>query len=146
MSKDSIRLHFDIPGDDFTIAGEASSGVKKMLNQLGVDPSVVKKTAVAMYEAEINAVIHAGGGVADVEIDGEKIVVTIRDEGPGIPDVELAMQEGYSTAPDNVREMGFGAGMGLPNMKRYADELKIETEVGKGTTVVIVVNIKRHEC
>ncbi len=93
-------------------------------------------------EAEINAVIHANGGISEVEIDSEKIVVKIKDTGPGIPDLELAMQEGWSTASDNIREMGFGAGMGLPNMKRYADKLDIETEVGKGTTVSIVVYLK----
>lgn len=114
LSDNSIKLHYNIPSNDFTHAGEASSNVKKMLTQLGISPSVIKRTAIAMYEAEINAVIHANGGIADIEIDHEKIVVKIRDDGPGIPDLELAMQEGYSTAPDIVREMGFGAGMGLP--------------------------------
>lgn len=139
MNNNVIRLHYVIPANDFTFAGEASSNVKKMLNQLGISPQIVKKTAIAMYEAEINAVIHASGGMADVEIDQERIQVRIRDEGPGIPDLELAMQEGYSTASDNIREMGFGAGMGLPNMKRYADKLEIETEVGRGTMVTITV-------
>lgn len=134
-----IRLHYDIPADDFTCAGEASSEVKKKLSQLGISPVLVKKTAISMYEAEINAVIHASGGAADIEIDSGKIVVRISDKGPGIPDVGLAMQEGWSTAPDNIRELGFGAGMGLPNMKRYSDRLDIETEVGKGTTVIITV-------
>lgn len=142
MSGGMIKLHYDIPADDFTIAGEASSGVRKKLSQLGISPPLVKKTAVAMYEAEINAVIHANGGEADVEIDSEKIVVRIRDRGPGIPDLELAMQEGWSTASDNIRELGFGAGMGLPNMKRYSDRLDIETEVGRGTTVTITVYLK----
>lgn len=142
MSSGLIRLHYDISAKDFSLAGEASSSVKKMLVQLGVDPAVVKKTAIAMYEAEINAVIHANGGASDVEIDSEKILVRITDAGPGIPDLELAMQEGWSTATDSIREMGFGAGMGLPNMKRYADKLNIETEVGKGTTVTITVNLK----
>ncbi len=141
MSEKSVRLHFIIPGNDFTYAGEASSTVKKMLGQLGVNPQAIKKTAVSMYEAEINAVIHANGGQADVEIDQNRITVVIEDDGPGIPDIDLAMQEGYSTAPDAVREMGFGAGMGLPNMKRYADALTIESEVGKGTKVTIVVNM-----
>ncbi|HHW49202.1 MAG TPA: anti-sigma regulatory factor [Clostridiaceae bacterium] len=141
MDINSIRLHYEIPGDDFTIAGEASSNVKKMLNQLGIAPDIVKKTSIAMYEAEINAVIHAGGGEANIEITGEKITIVIKDNGPGIPDVELAMQEGYSTASDYVRELGFGAGMGLPNIKRYSDKLDIQTEVGKGTVVTIVVNI-----
>jgi serine/threonine-protein kinase RsbT len=143
LSENSIKLHFDIPANDFTIAGEASSSVKKMLNQLGIRPADIKKTAISMYEAEINAVIHANGGKADVEIDEEKIVVRIQDDGPGISDIELAMQEGYSTATDKIREMGFGAGMGLPNMKRYADKLEIDTELGKGTTVTIVVYIRR---
>ncbi|MFZ5990131.1 MAG: ATP-binding protein [Bacillota bacterium] len=134
-----IRQHFVIPADDFTTAGEASSSVKKILIQLGVKPQVVKKTAVSMYEAEINAVIHARGGSADVEIHRDKILIRIQDEGPGIPDLELAMQEGYSTAPDDIRELGFGAGMGLPNMRRYADKLEIKTEVGKGTAVEITV-------
>ena len=137
-----VKLHYDISPDDFSLAGEASSSVRKKLVQLGVDPVLVKKTAIAMYEAEINAVIHANGGVSDVEIDSEKIVVKIKDTGPGIPDLELAMQEGWSTATDSIREMGFGAGMGLPNMKRYADKLEIETEVGKGTTVSIVIYLK----
>jgi len=139
LSENEIRLHFNIPADDFISAGEASSSVKKTLNHLGVAPQVVKKTAIAMYEAEINAMIHAGGGLADICIDEDKIVVVIRDQGPGIPDLDLAMQEGYSTAPDTIREMGFGAGMGLPNMKRYADKLDIKSEVGKGTEVSIIV-------
>lgn len=98
-----------------------------------------------MYEAELNAVIHANGGVAEVEIDRHKVFIRIKDEGPGIPDLELAMQEGYTTAPDSIREMGFGAGMGLPNMKRYADKLEITTEVGKGTVVEITVFLTDNE-
>ncbi|MCX8128507.1 MAG: ATP-binding protein [Clostridia bacterium] len=141
MSEDRIYLHYTIPADDFTIAGEASSNVKKTLNQLGINPLTIKKAAIAMYEAEINAVIHAGGGIAEVEIGADKITIVFKDEGPGIVDVELAMQEGYSTASDKIREMGFGAGLGLPNIKRYSDYLNIETEVGKGTKVTIVVNI-----
>ena len=137
-----MKLHYAIPANDLTCAGEASSNVKKVLVQLGVDPVLIKKTAISMYEAEINAVIHAGGGEANIEIDNEKITVRISDRGPGIPDVELAMQEGYSTASDDVREMGFGAGMGLPNIKRYADVMKVETEVGKGTTLTITVYLK----
>mgnify|MGYP001437000999 CR=1 FL=1 len=139
LSDSIIRQNYVIPADDFSLAGEASSSVKKMLNQLGVNPQKVKKVAIAMYEAEINAVIHAGGGTADVEIGKGRVLVRINDEGPGIPDIELAMQEGYSTAPDSVRELGFGAGMGLPNIKRYADRLDIKSEVGKGTSVEITV-------
>ncbi|MEN6315028.1 MAG: ATP-binding protein [Clostridiaceae bacterium] len=141
MSSSSMKLHYEIPSKDLTCAGEASSNVKKLLVQLGINPTLIKKTAVSMYEAEINAVIHGNGGAADIEIDNEKIMVRISDKGPGIPDLELAMQEGYSTASDEVREMGFGAGMGLPNMKRYADKLHIDTEVGKGTTVTIIVHL-----
>ncbi len=139
LSDNIIRQYYVIPSDDFSLAGEASSSVKKILNQLGVNPQTVKKVSIAMYEAEINAVIHARGGTADVEIGKGKVLVRINDEGPGIPDLDLAMQEGYSTAPDSVRELGFGAGMGLPNIKRYADKLDIKTEVGKGTSVEITV-------
>jgi serine/threonine-protein kinase RsbT len=141
LSSNTINLCYDIPGNDFALAGEASSNVKKMLTQLGVNPAVIKKASIAMYEAEINAVIHANGGQAEVEIDSNKVKITIKDAGPGIPDIELAMQEGYSTAPDAIREMGFGAGMGLPNIKRYADIFEIETKVGKGTTLRIEVRL-----
>lgn len=135
-----IKLRYDIPANDFITAGEASSNVKKKLSQIGLSAGIIKKAAISMYEAEINAVIHGNGGYADVEIFSDRVVINIVDTGPGIPNLELAMKEGYSTAPDNIREMGFGAGMGLPNMKRYADQLEIFTEVGKGTRVVITVN------
>jgi serine/threonine-protein kinase RsbT len=137
-----IKQSYDIPANDLSAAGEASSSVKKMLNQLGIPPQLTKKVSIAMYEAEINAVIHACGGTAEVEIDRQKVIVRIQDVGPGIPDIDLAMKEGYSTAPDSVREMGFGAGMGLPNMKRYADNLEIKTEVGVGTCIIITVFIR----
>lgn len=137
-------MSFDILPNDMISAGEASSSMKKMLNQLGVNPQTVKKAAIAMYEAEINAVIHGGGGSAHIAIDRGKIQIIIKDEGPGIADIELAMQEGYSTASDLIREMGFGAGMGLPNMKRYADELKIDSELGKGTSVTITVYLNQQ--
>jgi serine/threonine-protein kinase RsbT len=140
LSEGNIELHYDLNADDFAFAGEASSCVKKKLVQLGLSPNIIKKVAVSMYEAEINAVIHAKGGRAEVEIDQNKVVIKIIDEGPEIPDIELAMQEGYSTATDDIREMGFGAGMGLPNIKRYADKLDIKSEIGKGTTVTILVN------
>lgn len=140
-----LKLHYNIPANDLTCAGEASSNVKKLLVQLGINPVFIKKAAVSMYEAEINAVIHGGGGSAHVEIDHEKVKIYICDKGPGIPNLELAMQEGYSTASDAIREMGFGAGMGLPNIKRYADTLEIQTEVGKGTTLIIIVYFDRIE-
>jgi anti-sigma regulatory factor (Ser/Thr protein kinase) len=137
-----IIREFEIPANDFIVAGEASSSVRKLLNQMGVAPPIVKRASVAMYEAEINAVIHGHGGTAYVEIDRDKVAVRIKDEGPGIPDLELAMQEGWSTAPDSIREMGFGAGMGLPNIKKHADEFQVDTEPGRGTTVHILVRLR----
>lgn len=134
-----LTMNFQVPGDDFTRAGEASGLVKRKLKKLGFNSDVVRKVAIAMYEGEINMVIHAGGGEADVEISTQKIVVTLTDHGPGIPNVELAMKEGWSTAPDNVRNLGFGAGMGLPNIKKYSDDLQIQTELGSGTTLIITV-------
>lgn len=141
MSEGTIKMSFDILQDDMISAGTASSSMKKMLNQLGVNPLIVKKAAISMYEAEINAVIHGGGGSAHIAIDKEKIQIVIKDEGPGIPDLNLAMQAGYSTASDKIKAMGFGAGMGLPNIKRYSDELIIDSTVGRGTSVTIVVNL-----
>ena len=141
MANDTIKLELEVPGDDFTRAGEASSTVKGMLKKLGFSPNVVRKVAIAMYEGEINMVIHGGGGQITVEISPESgVSMSLVDHGPGIPDIELAMQEGWSTAPDSVRNLGFGAGMGLPNMKKYSDEMEILSEVGVGTTV----NMKVH--
>lgn len=139
MENGMIVREYVIPANDFVVAGEASSNVRKLLTQMGVSPPIVKRTSIAMYEAEINAVIHGHGGIAHVEIDGGKVYIRISDQGPGIPDISLAMQEGWSTAPDSIREMGFGAGMGLPNIKRHSDRFEIETEVGNGTTVHITV-------
>ena len=138
---DAVHLTYIISPDDFTRAGEASSDVKKKLKQLGISPEAVRKTAIAMYEGEINMVIHAKGGQIDVDITPEKIIMVLDDVGPGIPDVELAMQAGYSTAPDEVRSLGFGAGMGLPNMKKYTDEMDIQTQIGVGTKITMVVKI-----
>lgn len=136
---DVMKLHYDVNGDDFTRAGETSSKVKKTLNQLGFNPAVVRKVAIAMYEAEINMVIHANGGTIDVDISPEEVVIVMEDTGPGIPDIEKAMQEGFSTADHNVRELGFGAGMGLPNIKKYSDQMDIDTEVGRGTRLRLVI-------
>lgn len=136
---EAVRLNFRIHGDDFVHAGEASSGMKKALARLGVDPVVVKRAAVAMYEAEINAVIHAGGGEASIEIYPGYVRIQVTDRGPGIADVDQAMQAGWSTASDSAREMGFGAGMGLPNIRRNVDEMSIDTELGRGTTVTLVL-------
>jgi serine/threonine-protein kinase RsbT len=134
-----LKLHFEVPGDDFTRAGEASGEVKRKLKRLGFPPDVIRRVTIAIYESEINMVIHAGGGVADVEILPDRITAVLTDNGPGIPDIEKAMQEGWSTAPDNIRSLGFGAGMGLPNIKKYSDILDIDTVVGKGTTLTITV-------
>ncbi len=137
----SIKLHYDISGDNFTSAGEASTALKRELKKLGLPQEFIRKVTIAMYEGEINLVIHGGGGIADVEIDDEKIYIVLCDHGPGIKDVKLAMQEGYSTANDDVRSLGFGAGMGLPNMKKYTDNLKVDSTVGVGTTVKMTILI-----
>ena len=136
-----IRLQYDVSPDDFSRAGEASSDVKNKLKQLGITPLVIRKVAIALYEGEINMVIHAKGGRITVEVSPETIQMVLADVGPGIPDIELAMKEGYSTAPDEIMSIGFGAGMGLSNMKKYTDEMKIETELGVGTTITMVVYV-----
>ncbi len=138
---DMITFHYRISPDDFTRAGEASSDVKSKLKKMGVTPEAVRKVAIAMHEGEINMVIHAQGGEITVNITTDRIEMILADVGPGIPDVGLAMQAGYSTAPDAVRSLGFGAGMGLPNMKKYSDEMEIDTVIGKGTTIRMMVNI-----
>lgn len=139
-----IKLNYDVPGDDFTRAGEASTRVKRRLRKLGYNLDAIRKIAIAMYEAEINMVIHANGGKIEVEIHPNRVDVTLVDQGPGIPDVEKAMEAGYSTAPDNVRTLGFGAGMGLPNIKKYTDEMRIDTELGKGTTIFLSVHVENE--
>ena len=132
-----MDFKFDVEGGNFTKAGYASSEVKKILKQLNVDPRITKRIVVALFEGEVNVVAHAHHGRITINIDTQKIEICIEDEGPGIPDIDMAMKEGYSTASSKVREMGFGAGMGLPNMKRNADELVITSTVGKGTTVTM---------
>ena len=139
--EDAIVLTYDISADDFTRAGVASRDVKRKLKQMGVDPEAIRKVAIAMYEGEINMVIHASGGLITVEITPQQIKMVLADVGPGIPDVELAMQAGYSTAPDEIRSLGFGAGMGLPNMKKYSDNMEIDTKLGEGTTITMTVKI-----
>jgi len=130
-----IKLRYDIEGGNFNRAGNASSNVKKVLKQLNIDQKLIKKIVVALYEAEVNVVAHAYEGVLEVEISPSQIELVLRDKGPGIPNVEEAMKEGFSTASQKVREMGFGAGMGLPNIKKNIDLLEIETTVGVGTTL-----------
>ena len=137
---DIIKLTYNISAEDFTRAGEASSDVKSKLKKMGISPDAVRKVSIAIYEGEINMVIHADGGKIDVEISPKDITMILADKGPGIKDIEQAMQAGFSTAPDKVRSLGFGAGMGLPNMKKYSDDMKIETEIGVGTTVTMKVN------
>jgi anti-sigma regulatory factor (Ser/Thr protein kinase) len=136
-----VKLRFDVGDEDFSLVGRASSELKRVLARLGIRPDLIRRASIAMYEGEINMVIHAGGGVIEAEIEKERIVMTLCDTGPGIPDIPLAMTEGWSTAPDRYRELGFGAGMGLPNMKRNCDEFEIESEVGKGTRVRMAINI-----
>ena len=135
-----IKKYF-LSGEDFSLAGEASSNFKGILKKLGIDAMVIRRVAIAMYEAEINTIVHGKGGECDAEISGGKITLVFRDNGPGIENVDLAMQEGYSTATDEIRELGFGAGMGLPNIKRYTDDMQIETQPGKGTKLTLTVNL-----
>ena len=135
-----IVLNYNVDGNDYHSAGEASSNVKKKLKQIGINPEAIRRSVIAMYEGEINMVIHANGGTATVEITPQKIHIILADNGPGIADISLAMKEGYSTASEEARNLGFGAGMGLPNIKKYTDEFEIETEVGKGTTLKMTIN------
>jgi anti-sigma regulatory factor (Ser/Thr protein kinase) len=139
---DKLIFHFDVQGSDFTSAGQASVQVKKNLRQLGLDTEIIRRVSIAMYEGEINMVIHAGGGVADVAVCEEYIEIILEDKGPGIKDIDQAMQAGYSTAPDSIRSLGFGAGMGLPNMKKNSDDMTIESTVGVGTRIIMKIMCK----
>ena len=138
---DIITMTYQVEGGDLSRAGEASSAVKQSLRKLGLDPAVIRRVSVCMYEGEINMVIHANGGTARVDVGLDDITITLTDRGPGIPDIEQAMQAGWTTAADSVRNLGFGAGMGLPNMKKYSDEMTVESVLGVGTTVTMVVRI-----
>ena len=139
MSEELV-FRFVVDGKDFTSAGQASVQVKKNLRQLGLSAELIKRVSVAMYEGEINMVIHAGGGIAEVRVSESCVEIILEDEGPGIKDIDLAMQEGYSTASDTIRSLGFGAGMGLPNMRKYTDSMEIFSTVGVGTKIVMRVN------
>ncbi len=141
MENSLMTLKYHVSPTDFTRAGEASSDVKNKLKKLGVPPEIIRKVAIAMYEGEINMVIHANGGDISVDIPPDTIHMELKDVGPGIVDIDKAMQAGYSTAPDAVRSLGFGAGMGLPNMKKNSDTMDIQTILGKGTTVTMTVNM-----
>ncbi len=136
---DNLIFRFDVSGNDFTSAGQASVQVKKNLRQLGLNPEIIRRVSIAMYEGEINMVIHAGGGTAEVIVTEEYIEIVLQDSGPGIKDIEQAMQAGYSTASDNIRSLGFGAGMGLPNMKKNTDYMDIKSTIGVGTCITMRV-------
>ena len=136
---ENLIFRFDVEGNDFTSAGQASVQVKKNLRQLGFDAEIIRRVSIAMYEGEINMVIHAGGGVAEVIVTEEYIEIILADKGPGIKDINQAMQAGFSTATEQIRSLGFGAGMGLPNMKKHTDTMEITTEVGVGTRIVMRV-------
>ncbi len=136
-----LNFHFEVDGNDFKSAGHASFLMKKNLRQLGFPPEIIRRVSIAMYEGEINMVIHARGGTADVNVYEDGIEIILADKGPGIKNIEQAMQEGFSTATDNIRSLGFGAGMGLPNMKRYTDYMNIDSTVGVGTTITMKVNL-----
>ena len=138
---EELIFRFDVDGDDFTSAGQASVKVKNNLRQLGISPEIIKKVSVAMYEGEINMVIHAGGGVAEVKVCEDYIEIILEDKGPGIKDINQAMQEGFSTATETIRSLGFGAGMGLPNMKKHSDSMVIDSTVGVGTKITMRVNM-----
>lgn len=139
---DNIKYVFEVEKDDFERAGEASSKIKKILRQLGLDSSIIRRVSIAAYEAEINLAIHSNGGSLGIEIDPETVTIYANDKGPGIENIDLAMKEGYSTATEKVREMGFGAGMGLPNMKKCADDFSIYSTLGQGTTIVMKMYMK----
>lgn len=143
-----LEWDYDIEGRNFRTAGQIASAVKSILKELGYDPQFVRRVAIASYEAEMNVVCYAERGNLDLTISPEKLAIVVRDKGPGIPDIELAMQEGYSTASTEIREMGFGAGMGLPNIKKNVDELNITSTVGKGTTLEMILNspMSPNEC
>lgn len=134
-----LSLEYVVSGEDFARAGEASSKVKNILKRVGYASDCIRRVAIAMYEGEINMVIHGGGGVAYVEVYPDRVEISLVDHGPGIADIEQAMQAGWSTAPEDVRCLGFGAGMGLPNIKKYTDEMRIDSEVGKGTTLYMMI-------
>ncbi len=139
---DNIKYVFEVEKDDFERAGEASSQIKKILRQLGLDSSIIRRVSIAAYEAEMNLVIHSNGGSISIEIDPKTVIIYANDKGPGIENVDLAMKEGYSTASEKIREMGFGAGMGLPNMKKCADSFNINSILGRGTTIVMKMYMK----
>ncbi len=137
VENNSIKLKYEVMQNDALRAGEASSKIKKILKQLGINSKIIRRIAIATYEAEMNIVIHSYGGEITATINSNEIMIIAKDTGPGIEDIDLAMQEGYSTAPEDAREMGFGAGMGLPNIKKCSDVFKITSKIGEGTELYI---------
>ncbi|MBU2431986.1 MAG: CBS domain-containing protein, partial [Proteobacteria bacterium] len=143
--KTTLSFEYHVPGNDFKRAGEAASSLKKTLNRLGIHPKILRRIAVATYEAEMNMVIYARGGELTASVETDQVRVEAADKGPGIPDIEKAFEPGFSTAPEWVRELGFGAGMGLPNIKKCADELEIDSKVGEGTRLGVVFYTEEKE-
>jgi len=143
MQASILSSTFDIRAGEFQTAGDASASIKRKLKQVGIDSAVLRRIAVASYEAELNLIIHSQGGQLKLDMTPEAIILTSADVGPGIADISKAMQEGYSTASEEARDLGFGAGMGLPNMKRNADGFSIESEVGVGTTIQMTFALKQ---
>ena len=136
-----MKMEYNVSTMDFSTAGTASSSIKKVLKEIGIDSSIIRKLAIATYEAEINIAIHSHGGMITLEIEEDRLKVVAKDTGPGIPDCDLAMQKGYSTASNEARELGFGAGMGLPNMKKCCDDFSLESEMGEYTKVEMIMNL-----
>ena len=144
-NENELSNRFEIKGGDFSNAGRISTGIKEILKEIGIDPSIIIRASIASYEAEMNVVMYAHRAVLTLNVTPEKLHLKLEDEGPGIENVDLAMKEGFSTATDEMREMGFGAGMGLPNIKRNADEFEISSTPGKGTTIKITICLDSTE-
>jgi len=137
MNHEAFESLYRVLGRDFSNAGKVSTSIKDTLKRLGINPAVVRRVAIVSYEAEMNIVMYAYRGTVLLKVTQDEVTLQVEDEGPGIPDIELAMQEGFSTATPEMREMGFGAGMGLPNIKKNSDEFEIKSEVGRGTRLFI---------
>ena len=144
MSTETYEEEYSVDGKEFVAVGVAATKIKAALKMLGVPSDLIRRASIVAYEAEMNVVIHGGGGIMKLEVHPDFIKITASDEGPGIPDISKAMEEGFSTATDKIREMGFGAGMGLPNIKRNSDNIEIKSEVGKGTVVHSVIDIAKE--
>ncbi len=141
MPDELLSRSFEVHGRDFEKAGEASTEIKSLLKELDVDPGVIRRTVVIAFEAEMNVVMYADAGTVSFVLTDDDIGIEVADRGPGIPDLDLALQEGWSTATDEMREMGFGFGMGLPNIRRNSDQFKVESRVGEGTTVTSRISL-----